>query len=43
MTIKNLLPRFPNLKYVSIGDGDEKENLGIEQEDKGAETTWKTK
>ena len=27
MTIKNLLPRFPNLKYVSIGDGDEKENL----------------
>ncbi len=27
MTIKNLLPKFPNLKYVSIGDGDEKENL----------------
>ena len=27
MTIKNLLPRFPNLKYVSIGDGEEKRNL----------------
>mgnify|MGYP001401881774 CR=1 FL=1 len=27
MTIKNLLPRFPNLKYVSIGDGDERNNL----------------
>ena len=27
MTIKNLLPKFPNLKYVSIGDGDEKRNL----------------
>tara|TARA_B100000963_G_scaffold23064_1_gene17243 strand:- start:4167 stop:5252 length:1086 start_codon:yes stop_codon:yes gene_type:complete len=27
MTIKNLLPRFPNLKYVSIGDGDERKNL----------------
>ena len=27
MTIKNLLPKFPNLKYVSIGDGDEKSNL----------------
>ncbi len=27
MTIKNLLPKFPNLKYISIGDGDEKENL----------------
>ncbi len=27
MTIKNLLPKFPNLKYVSIGDGDQKENL----------------
>ena len=27
MTIKNLLPKFPNLKYVSIGDGDEKKNL----------------
>ena len=24
MTIKNLLPKFPNLKYISIGDGDEK-------------------
>ena len=27
MTLKNLLPKFPKLKYVSIGDGDEKENL----------------
>ena len=27
MTIKNLLPKFPNLKYVSIGDGDERANL----------------
>ena len=27
MTIKNLLPKFPNLKYISIGDGEEKDNL----------------
>ena len=27
MTIKNLLPKYPNLKYVSIGDGDERYNL----------------
>ena len=27
MTVKNLLPKFPNLKYVSIGDGDERRNL----------------
>ena len=27
MTIKNLLPKFPKLKYVSIGDGDERNNL----------------
>ncbi|MFL2852459.1 MAG: glycosyltransferase family 4 protein [Candidatus Pelagibacter sp.] len=27
MTIKNILPKFPNLKYVSIGNGDEKDNL----------------
>jgi len=27
MTVKNLLPKFPKLKYVSIGDGDEKNNL----------------
>ena len=26
MTV-NLLPKFPNLKYVSIGDGDERKNL----------------
>ena len=27
MTIKNLLPKFPNLKYVSVGNGDERSNL----------------
>ena len=27
MTVKNLLPKFPKLKYVSIGDGDERSNL----------------
>ena len=27
MTIKNLLPKFPKLKYVSVGDGEEKNNL----------------
>jgi phosphatidylinositol alpha-1,6-mannosyltransferase len=27
MTIKNLKPKFPNLKYISIGDGEEKNNL----------------
>ena len=27
MTIKNLLPKFPDLKYVSIGDGEERKNL----------------
>ena len=27
MTVKNLLPKFPSLKYVSLGDGDEKKNL----------------
>ena len=27
MSIKNLLPKFPKLKYVSIGDGEEKNNL----------------
>ncbi len=27
MTVKNLLPKFPKLKYVSIGDGDERNNL----------------
>ena len=27
MTIKNLLPKFPNLKYVAIGDGEERNNL----------------
>ena len=27
MTIKNLLPKFPKLKYISVGDGDEINNL----------------
>tara|TARA_Y200000002_G_scaffold379677_1_gene389485 strand:- start:1676 stop:2767 length:1092 start_codon:yes stop_codon:yes gene_type:complete len=27
MTIKNLKPRFPSIKYVSIGDGEEIKNL----------------
>jgi phosphatidylinositol alpha-1,6-mannosyltransferase len=27
MTIKNLKPRFPNIKYISIGDGEEMQNL----------------
>ena len=27
MTIKNLKPKFPNIKYVSIGDGEEMQNL----------------
>jgi len=27
MTIKNLIPKFPNIKYISIGDGEEKKNL----------------
>ncbi len=27
MTIKNLIPVFPDIKYVCIGDGDEKNNL----------------
>ena len=27
MTIKNLKPRFPNIKYISIGDGEEMANL----------------
>jgi phosphatidylinositol alpha-1,6-mannosyltransferase len=27
MTIKNLIPKYPNIKYICIGDGDEKDNL----------------
>ena len=27
MTIKNLIPKFPKIKYISIGDGDEKKIL----------------
>jgi len=39
MTIKNLIPTYPDIKYVCIGDGDEKNNLenlrtqlGLEQQ-----------
>ena len=35
MTIKNLLPKFPKLRYVSIGDGDEKNNLEKLREELG--------
>ena len=31
MTVKNLLPKFPKLKYVSIGDGDEKKSFKVEK------------
>ena len=27
MTVKNLLPKFPDLKYISVGNGDERNNL----------------
>ena len=27
MTIKNLIPAYPNIKYVCVGDGDERDNL----------------
>ena len=27
MSIKNLLPKFPNVRYVSVGDGDQRDNL----------------
>ena len=27
MTIKNLIPAYPDIKYICIGDGDEKKNL----------------
>ena len=35
MTIKNLLPKFPKIKYISIGDGDEKNNLEKLREELG--------
>jgi phosphatidyl-myo-inositol dimannoside synthase len=37
MTIKNLLPRFPKLKYVSIGNGEEKDKLEILKKELGLE------
>ena len=27
MTIKNLIPTYPDIKYVCVGDGDERNNL----------------
>jgi phosphatidylinositol alpha-1,6-mannosyltransferase len=27
MTIKNLIPTYPDIKYICIGDGDEKKNI----------------
>tara|TARA_B100001175_G_C19507406_1_gene641730 strand:+ start:602 stop:1693 length:1092 start_codon:yes stop_codon:yes gene_type:complete len=35
MTIKNLLPEFPKLKYISLGDGEEKTNLQKLQKELG--------
>jgi len=39
MTIKNLIPTYPNIKYICVGDGDENNNikdlraqLGLEQQ-----------
>ena len=37
MAIKNLLPKFPSLKYVSVGDGDEKKNILKLREELGLE------
>ena len=39
MTVKNLLPKFPTLKYVSIGDGDERKNLENLKKELGLENT----
>ena len=41
MTVKNLLPKFPNLKYVSIGDGDERKNLEKLNKELGIENNVK--
>ncbi len=41
MTIKNLLPKFPNLKYISIGDGDERKNLEKLRKELGLENVVK--
>jgi phosphatidyl-myo-inositol dimannoside synthase len=38
MTIKNLLPKFPNLKYVSVGDGIERNNLEKLKKELGLDT-----
>ena len=37
MTIKNLVPIYPNIKYVCIGDGDEKNNLKSLKKELGLE------
>ena len=41
MTVKNLLPKFPNLKYVSIGDGEERKNLEKLKKELGLENSVK--
>ena len=41
MTVKNLLPKFPDLKYVSIGDGDERKNLEKLKKELGLENNVK--
>jgi phosphatidyl-myo-inositol dimannoside synthase len=37
MTVKNLLPKFPSLKYISVGDGDERKNLSKLRKELGLE------
>ena len=37
MSVKNLLPKFPKLKYVSVGDGAEKKNLEKMRKELGLE------
>ncbi len=41
MTLKNILPKYPNLKYVSIGDGDERKNLEKLRDELGIENSVK--
>ena len=37
MTIKNLIPIYPNIKYICVGDGDEGKNLKTLSEQLGIE------
>ncbi len=41
MTLKNILPKYPNLKYVSVGDGDERKNLEKLRDELGIENSVK--